>query len=66
MHEAEDNLPNRSTYVTSYTPPRWELVKGGVTARRILRKLRCFLKGHEAIHVSCNIYQCTRCYRIGE
>jgi hypothetical protein len=49
------------------TPPSpWEMILGGVTVRRQLRKIRCFVFGHQPVHVSCNVLQCTRCYAVSD
>lgn len=63
--ERYGTTPYRSTSV-ALSKSGWEMIQGGVTVRRLLRKLRCFVRGHESVHVAYNVYQCTKCHSVGE
>jgi hypothetical protein len=65
--QPESRKPNQTNLgVVSRPGPTsaWEMVLGGVTVRKYLRKLRCFISGHRSVHISCNILQCARCHAV--
>lgn len=58
--------PEESTKTSMPIPVNgWEMVRGGVELRRLLRQARCFISGHESVHVQGNIFQCMRCHKVG-
>ena len=61
-------LPSTRTVKKSTPLPKsgWDMILGGVTVRKYLRNLRCFFRGHNAVHVADNIYQCKDCHAVGD
>ena len=43
--------PNSKTTTTVLPASAWHMILGGVTVRKYLRNLRCFVRGHNAVHV---------------
>ena len=58
--------PNSKTTTTVLPASGWHMILGGVTVRKYLRNLRCFVRGHNAVHVANSIYQCRDCHKVGD
>lgn len=61
------DMPYRATLVTERRLPDhgWEL-KACISIRKVFRKIICATRGHDAVNVANNLWQCGRCYVVEE